>query len=244
MSKLFLIGCTHFGHEKVIDLAGRPFDTVQQMDAAMIENWNKVVSDDDIVYHLGDFAWKEHSAYRRELRGRLVRVQGNHDHAGWWDTPYAETRLADKRKVVMFHYPIQEWDQWHKGAFHFHAHTHKSAFISAERRGNVCVEAINYTPIELNEAIELLNPGTSADFKQASKATANPRVRTDLTELLQRAIKAFNQLTPSEQRAHRDAQRRSWVRGELMMRHPRLKAHEADHLIDSAISDITKSEGE
>jgi calcineurin-like phosphoesterase family protein len=30
----------------------------------------------------------------------------------------------DKHKIVMFHYPIAEWDQMHRGALHLYGHLH------------------------------------------------------------------------------------------------------------------------
>lgn len=40
--------------------------------------------------------------------------------------------------------------------------------------------------------------------------------RPDLTALLARAREEFNALTPEQQAAERDAQRASWVRGEML----------------------------
>lgn len=52
------------------------------MDHALIQNWNKVVSEDDIVFHLGDFADK--SKWRQianALKGKKYLIQGNHDRS-------------------------------------------------------------------------------------------------------------------------------------------------------------------
>ena len=57
--------------------------------------------------------------------------------------------------------------------------------------------------------------------------------RPELTALLERAVAAFDALTPEQKREHRDAQRRSWVQGELMFEHPKMTADEANALIDS-----------
>src|SRR5665213_2000698 len=46
----------HFGHESIITLSQRPFATVEEMDEAMIANWNAVVQRGDNVWHVGDFA--------------------------------------------------------------------------------------------------------------------------------------------------------------------------------------------
>ena len=150
----FLIGCTHFGHENIIRLANRPFDNIDEMDLILIDNWNSVVGQNDVVYHLGDFAYKNRSDnYKKKLNGNIHFIQGNHDPRGWGRN-YMELK-RDGRKIVLFHYPIEEWNGWFRDSVHFHCHTHKHMFSSGKRRGNVGVDAINFTPIELDHAVEL-----------------------------------------------------------------------------------------
>lgn len=150
----FITGCTHFGHANIIKLADRPFADVEEMDRVLIENWNRVVKTQDTVYHLGDFAFRSVANvadYLNQLNGRIVQLQGNHDPIGW-GLPY-KTVKVDRRKIVLFHYPIEEWDGWYRDSIHFHCHQHKSEFVSGLRRGNVTVEATDYTPIRLEDAI-------------------------------------------------------------------------------------------
>lgn len=152
--KQWLIGCTHFGHENIIRLAKRPFETLHEMNSTLTDNWNKTVGHDDVVYHLGDFAYRGKTPpvdYLNKLNGKIVLIKGNHDQNGWGEDLVT---LYGKQRIVLCHYPIEEWDGWWNGSYHFHCHTHKHEFKSAERRGNVTVEAINYTPIRLEEAIE------------------------------------------------------------------------------------------
>lgn len=151
----FLIGCTHFGHEAIMRLADRPFSSVAEMDRALIDNWNAVVGPRDTVYHLGDFAFRgaPGEAYLEKLNGQVVCLQGNHDPKGW-GADYLTVK-CDKVRAVLFHYPIEEWDGWWRGAVHFHCHTHKPEFHSGPRRGNVTVEAIGYTPMRLSDAIAM-----------------------------------------------------------------------------------------
>lgn len=44
----------HLGHENVIKLCNRPFDSIEEMDEALIRNWNRKVTNGDTVYVLGD----------------------------------------------------------------------------------------------------------------------------------------------------------------------------------------------
>lgn len=71
----------HYGHKNIIKHSGRPFSSVEEMDAALIANHNEVVHHDDTVYHLGDFAWhdKKVEHYLSQLRGQHYLVPGNHD---------------------------------------------------------------------------------------------------------------------------------------------------------------------
>jgi hypothetical protein len=59
-----------------------------------------------------------------------------------------------------------------------------------------------------------------------------PRADPELEALLKKANDWFDSLTPDQQREHRREQRRSWVRGELMLAHPEMTREEANALID------------
>lgn len=152
----FVIGCTHFGHPNIIHRANRPFKDVKEMDERLISNWNAVVQPQDTVYHLGDFCgWTASpDAYTPYLEGKIVFLRGNHDPKGWGEH-IREVRL-NKRKVVLCHYPIEEWNGWWTGALHIHAHTHKTKMVSAPRRGNVSAEALNFMPYRLDMVIKTL----------------------------------------------------------------------------------------
>ena len=56
MAKDFFIADTHFGGENIRRYENRPFETAEEMDEKLIENWNRVVSEEDTVYVLGDFS--------------------------------------------------------------------------------------------------------------------------------------------------------------------------------------------
>ena len=55
---------THFGHENVIRFCDRPFSTADEMDEAMIANWNGRVKGNDTVYVyiLGDMFFRSTNA--------------------------------------------------------------------------------------------------------------------------------------------------------------------------------------
>lgn len=111
-------------------------DDVTYMNEAMIKEWNDIVEPIDTVYILGDVAFMsgyDASLVMMRLNGRKILVEGNHDRKTLMDVNF-RNQFAEVHKyldinygghkVVMFHYPIAEWDQMHRGALHFHGHLH------------------------------------------------------------------------------------------------------------------------
>lgn len=84
MTTTYLTADTHFSHENIIRYCARPFASVEEMDAEMIQRWNAIVSPDDLVVHLGDFALASReriSDVVNALHGRKVILLGNHDRS-------------------------------------------------------------------------------------------------------------------------------------------------------------------
>ena len=81
-SKIYLTSDDHFSHSNIIKFCDRPFKDVKEMDAKLIENWNKKVPQDGLVFHLGDFAWGNYENWKRireQLNGNIILIKGNHD---------------------------------------------------------------------------------------------------------------------------------------------------------------------
>lgn len=133
----------HFGHENIIKFQNRPFNSVEEMDEAMITFWNLVVSPTDTVYHLGDFTLlgiEEFIRYRSRLNGRIAFVYGGHDQK-WvrdysklsfypeiWNRTTLYPQLMDikinKKYITLCHYPLFSWEKSHYGSYHLHGHIH------------------------------------------------------------------------------------------------------------------------
>lgn len=132
----------HFGHKNIMKFcpATRPWsmDDVPKMNADMIVMWNNTIAPDDIVYILGDIAFmKTERAIElvEQLNGIKILIEGNHDQKVLKDHRFRALFKEIHKyhdinhngtKVVMFHYPICEWDQMHRGSVHFHGHLHGS----------------------------------------------------------------------------------------------------------------------
>ena len=64
---------TWFGRPQILQIANRPFNDVDEMNATLIKNWNKKVKKNDVVFHLGNFAWDPTTARKvlKKLNGRI-----------------------------------------------------------------------------------------------------------------------------------------------------------------------------
>jgi calcineurin-like phosphoesterase family protein len=72
----------HFGHANIIDHCNRPYADVREMDAALVDNWNSAVGEEDVVYVLGDVAMgrlTDTLPLVQLLNGTKFLVPGNHD---------------------------------------------------------------------------------------------------------------------------------------------------------------------
>ena len=163
--RIYLISDTHFGHENIIRYCNRPFASVEEMNEVMIENWNKTVRPQDIVYHLGDVYFGERGRdCLRHLMGRKRLLLGNHDngkdrvlHAvfqkiGMW-------RMFPEYDCVLTHVPVhigehaeERQEKWH---WNIHGHIHDQQ-APTKFHINVSVEQIAYTPVDIEHLAHIM----------------------------------------------------------------------------------------
>ena len=159
--KIFVISDLHLGHKNIIKLCNRPFKTIKEMNNTIIKNWSKVVTDKDLVYVLGDFAYKGLQAekYLDKLNGNIILIRGNHDKyirhnkvKAVYD--YKEIEI-DGVKYILFHYPLISWNGQYKNSIHLYGHIHSSGsdweFPKLPNAYSVCCEFCDYTPIEITK---------------------------------------------------------------------------------------------
>lgn len=165
----------HFYHANVIKHAKRPFSTVEEMNAVLISNWNKVVQESDEVYILGDVTMKGASfaaEVLRQLNGRKYLIKGNHDRFAdqqsfdcglfEWIKDYYELTYQNQR-FILLHYPIAEWNHFYHSAIHLHGHQHNYSDYNLQNRQNglrrfdVGVDANDMRPVSIDKVIDFFN---------------------------------------------------------------------------------------
>lgn len=158
----WFISDTHFGHRNIVGYCRPEFQFVEDMDEALIQNWNKRVNPGDRVYHLGDFAIspKHAAAVRPRLNGTIRLIVGNHD-----DIPKLVSlglfqrvqlwRAFKEHGFTATHIPLAK-AQLRCGTFNVHGHVHIEESGLEPHHLNICVEQTNYAPLHLDEVLHKL----------------------------------------------------------------------------------------
>ena len=137
-NKTWAISDTHFNHKNILEYTKRPYATLEQMNRALIELWVANVQPDDYVIHCGDFFMgrsDDAPAIFNRLTGRIVLTPGNHDKLLFKTKLNERMCVVDKLLevqvggdcVVACHFPLDVWNNAHKGWFHIHGHSHGSS---------------------------------------------------------------------------------------------------------------------
>lgn len=159
---IWVISDTHFQHDNILKYTDRPYDTVEEMNEKLIENWNSVVKPQDKIYHLGDVTFGNKNKYitdiHKRLNGRKRLIVGNHDDVKFL-SPYFEKvsmwRMWYDLDILMTHVPVHpsvlEENRFRSNeVINVHGHIHETQSPGANYKC-VCVEQINYTPIHIED---------------------------------------------------------------------------------------------
>lgn len=169
---------THYGHRKIIEYSNRPFANVDEMDATLIANWNSRVKDEDTVYHLGDFSFRDKRqtlAILRQLKGQKHLILGNHDEViienrAEFENPDAflsiqtyleiDTEVKHNKRqarLILCHYPLITWHWSGGGTFMVHGHCHGN--LRYPFKGRILdagVDPQGYYPISATDVVQRL----------------------------------------------------------------------------------------
>lgn len=176
VKKVWFTADTHFGHKNVIKYCNRPYETVNQMNNALIENWNNSVEPEDVVFHLGDFAFLQDSTeIINALNGKIYLIPGNHDKqiVGQSNNVFnppdglttkfrimeplldVDIQVEDEKlRLVLCHYAMRVWNKSHYGAIHLYGHSHGTLPDDPNSLSmDVGVDCHNYSPISLDDVL-------------------------------------------------------------------------------------------
>lgn len=135
----FYMSDNHIEHFNVMKFDNRPFNNLDKMNQTILNNINKICSEDDDLYILGDFIWKINDKtvnLVKQIKPKLHLIKGNHDR---FNSDYKKlfVEICDYKEIkdtangkqynlVLFHYPILFWNRQHYGSIHLYGHVHNS----------------------------------------------------------------------------------------------------------------------
>ena len=140
--KFYFTSDTHFNHENIIKYCKRPFSSIDEHDEALIKNWNDVVHEDGIVFHLGDVGFGDPGRINeilKQLNGKIYLVIGNHDwrrivndHKWRFEDMTQQINMKiGKRHIILNHYPMLAFSGAWRGedaTYQLFGHVHTSPY--------------------------------------------------------------------------------------------------------------------
>ncbi len=147
----YYISDLHLRDQAIFDKCHRPFEDLEDMERAIIENWNSKVKDEDEVYVLGDIANEKISTIEvyRMLKGRKHLIIGNHDHVIldeirksdiFLDMKFIDVIMDLDYKVCLCHYPLMDWMEFNRNGYLVYGHVHNKT----EKNGHAYKEIKEY----------------------------------------------------------------------------------------------------
>ena len=183
---IFFTSDSHYGHSNIIWMCKRPYTNVEEMNRKLIENWNNVVKPDDLVFHLGDFAFGGQPLWRsirEQLNGNIILIKGNHDDRNLkngckvlFDGVYDQVKFyIENRCIYLNHYPFLCYGGGYKSeedaVFQLFGHVHSgpnSTGLDNDRlkmlfpyQYGVGVDNNNYTPVSWEQIKEIIHEQTT-----------------------------------------------------------------------------------
>ena len=162
---IFFTSDLHFNAQRTIDISKRPFKTPEELNKALIKNWNETVSKDDTVYILGDFG---DFSYVKYLNGRKVFIRGNYERYHYTheelqqyfdvvyplDVMYLPVDHNGKTyNIYLTHEPLNLLERpMTEDTFGLFGHVHKLSMIKSFGI-NVGADCHNFTPIDLDTVL-------------------------------------------------------------------------------------------
>jgi calcineurin-like phosphoesterase family protein len=165
--RVFFISDTHFDHVNIIRYCNRPFNSVREMNDILVNNWNRTVGKNDVVFFLGDLVVGRRSRppdyWLPKLRGNIVFIKGRSRHhvdrargINFYD------RLIlnhEGQKFLLVHNPKDVPSDWKDWVIHGHTHNNNPEYPLINRKNktiNVSVELLDYKPLSMDGLLKLI----------------------------------------------------------------------------------------
>lgn len=189
------ISDTHFGHENILEECRPQFRSIEEMNETIIQNINRKMTRRDVLYIMGDFAFRSRVSpveYLEAIKPKKVLLLGNHDkdwlrHLSDEDVARLflgvyQTHSMKKNGIELHlnHFPMLAWNRSHYFGYTFsicgHIHNARETSLAAslfpQTKGqfNAGVDINHFEPVTFAELVEnntLFYGRTYTDEEQA-----------------------------------------------------------------------------
>ena len=163
--KYYFTSDFHLGHTKIIEYCKRPFNTIEEMNETIIKNYNSIVKPEDIVFHIGDFHFKNSEdkitseQFEKRLNGKIIFIKGNHDHSSSSTIIIENMVIKHGGKDIFLTHNPEDWDCTFKLNLVGHVHDEwKSKIVNGHGLEtlliNVGVDVWNFKPVSIEEILK------------------------------------------------------------------------------------------
>lgn len=175
----------HFCHDRGFVYGPRGFKSVDEMNKAIVKNWNSVIKEDDDVYVLGDIMLNDNvkgMELLQSLKGRIHIVRGNHDtdervrlYKEARNVVEVENAIYIKYKHYRFylsHYPTMTSNLEKESLkaclinCYGHTHQHTNFYQDIPFMFHVGLDSHNNTPVLIDDAIDMMYAKAEECLKQ------------------------------------------------------------------------------
>ncbi len=160
---------THFFHNNIIKYCNLPFENIDDMNNTIRHNWNNRVSKNDIVYHLGDFAFnnnkEQYEKFIKTLNGKIILIKGSHDKNSillkhCFHSIHSDYYLNyNGQGIFLSHHCHKVWPKSHYGTWHLFGHSHGGLNSYTEKEGkllDVWIGNNDFYPYSIDQVIEIM----------------------------------------------------------------------------------------
>lgn len=175
---IYYISDLHFKDQSIFDKCKRPFKDLKVFENTIINNWNNKVTDNDIIYVLGDIGSIEPTSINvfKNLNGHKHLIIGNHDHEIlghikesniFESIKFIDLIIDNDRKVCLCHYPLMDWMGFNRNGYLVYGHIHNKTIANGcayrqikdyyldKPAYNCGCDVTGYVPVTLDEMIKL-----------------------------------------------------------------------------------------
>lgn len=175
--QIFVTSNQQFGRPGAIKKYDRPFSSLEEMDKTLIENWNLTVSENDVVYVLGNFGWDPTTVEKciNSLNGHIYFIEGEFDKATVDVSmlPNAENKIEEIGQIdfigefdtCLTYWPLSIWP----GKYLLTGHPSNRIKTNPSKKIiNVSCDKWSYKPVNIKSIIGLFEENNSEKNEKKS----------------------------------------------------------------------------